>query len=61
MAINNEYLKNVYAGLCQRNPGEKEFLQVSKFTIAKHFNALYNKSKLCRRKVPMERKSLLCP
>ena len=27
MAINNEYLKNVYAGLCQRNPGEKEFLQ----------------------------------
>ena len=27
MAINNEYLKNVYEGLCQRNPGEKEFLQ----------------------------------
>jgi len=27
MAINNEYLKSVYAGLCQRNPGEKEFLQ----------------------------------
>ena len=27
MAINNEYLQNVYAGLCQRNPGEKEFLQ----------------------------------
>ena len=27
MAINIEYLKNVYAGLCQRNPGEKEFLQ----------------------------------
>ena len=27
MAINNEYLKNVYAGLRQRNPGEKEFLQ----------------------------------
>ena len=27
MAINNEYLKGVYAGLCQRNPGEKEFLQ----------------------------------
>ena len=27
MAINNEYLKKVYAGLCQRNPGEKEFLQ----------------------------------
>ena len=27
MAINNEYLKSVYEGLCQRNPGEKEFLQ----------------------------------
>ena len=27
MAINNEYLKNVYEGLCQRNPGEKEFLK----------------------------------
>ena len=27
MAINNEYLKSVYPGLCQRNPGEKEFLQ----------------------------------
>ena len=27
MAINNEYLKGVYAGLCQRNPGETEFLQ----------------------------------
>ena len=27
MAINNEYLQSVYAGLCQRNPGEKEFLQ----------------------------------
>ena len=27
MAIKNEYLQGVYAGLCQRNPGEKEFLQ----------------------------------
>ena len=27
MAINNEYLKSVYEGLCQRNPGEKQFLQ----------------------------------
>ena len=27
MAIKNEYLKGVYDGLAQRNPGEKEFLQ----------------------------------
>ncbi len=27
MAIKNEYLQNVYAGLVQRNPHEKEFLQ----------------------------------
>ncbi len=34
MAINNEYLKNVYAGLCQRNPGEKEFLQAVEEVLA---------------------------
>lgn len=27
MAIKSEYLKSVYAGLCQRNPEQKEFLQ----------------------------------
>ena len=27
MAIKNEYLKGIYAGLVQRNPEQKEYLQ----------------------------------